>query len=199
MQPAPAPARSAPPSVQEALLPVAQVAVKELYHRGKACKKGIHISAADDHRLTAWFAAFAAHATNPKRHAPPLPRLIIDSEGKPVKGPAFLAALDDDRSSYLDLPATGSDRPVRNGELPYAAASRSYLSFDSDAFDSDVIPKLAAGLAGDHTELRIILVDFDLRDSASDDNPVNEGIYVYFVYDADDRLVATAFSTYLLD
>ena len=65
--------------------------------------------------------------------------------------------------------------------------------------DTDVVAQLAAKLPGDQTKLRVIQVDFDLRDNVTEEATINEGIYVFFIYDAKDALVGMAFSSYLLD
>ena len=170
-----------PDFVETAFTAIEKANVHELYIRGKACKQGIHISTADRDRLKAWFAVL------PK--TPPTPPLVFGMQGEKLSGDAFVKQL----FEQLDLEIKV------NHKLDPGGATVIYTELDTDAADMDFVKPLRDALPVDHKSLRAVLADFALPGGGSEENPVSEGVFVLFVYDAKDRLVGLALDHYLLD
>lgn len=145
--------------------------VHELDQRGKACKKGLHISGADYERIKQWFAAL------PKA---PMPKVILTG--------------DDGMDALQKLTSAELVELLRDDlklELPSGAAA----SYDREV-PAAMVKAIAAGA---DVKLRSILIDVDSGTVGDEDNPITEGTYVRFVYDDKDQLRAVSAYHYLYD
>jgi hypothetical protein len=153
--------------------------VHELYLRGKACKSSLRISGADYERVKAWFA--------PLPKPPPLPKVLaFGDEDRLVTASQFVESL-------VDALGEGTKETP---DLSQAVAR--YVELDGEGKEGMCEPLIAA-LTAMKPAPRIIQLTFAVPGGGAPENPVDEGTYVWLVYDAKDRLVAAGARHYLWD
>ena len=144
--------------------------VHELDQRGKACKKGLHISGADYERVKQWFAAL------PKA---PMPKVILTG---------------DEEMDTLQKMTSAELVELLRGDLKLKLPSAAVASYDS------VVPAaMVKAIGAKDAKLRSILIDVDSGTVGDEENPITEGTYVRFVYDDKDELRAVSAYHYLYD
>lgn len=150
--------------------------VHELNQRGKACKKGLHISGADYERVKAWLEKL------PKADFPP-----VILEGEELDEARKMSR--DDLVALLRTEFAGDD-PKKKIRLPSNAVA---------SYDTEISPVLLTALGSPKDKLRVIVIDVDAGTVGDEENPITEGTYVRFVYDETDKLRAITAFHYLWD
>ena len=152
--------------------------VHELDQRGKACKKGMHISGADFERVKAWFAAL------PKAEFP-----AVIMEGDEINGELRKMT----KKELLELLRNDFARGDTTAKLRLPA--NAVASYEAEVPAGAL---KALGAAKD-AKLRSILIDVDSGTVGDEENPISEGTYIRFIYDESDKLRALVGYHYLWD
>ncbi|MCW5803791.1 MAG: YARHG domain-containing protein [Deltaproteobacteria bacterium] len=157
--------------------------VHELLTRGKACKKGLHVSGADFERLTAWFGAL------PKKPRD-IPSVVWLEEQK---------ATGDELAKFLKEQLFSDEDPKakKRKKFKFDAKTTAVYEKTTDDFPADA---LAAIKAPKGAKLRSIFVDVTTYTSEGEgDDAISEGITLRFIYTDKDKLVGLAAAHYLND